>query len=451
VICVTSFSRAGHRPLGCGRTRLRCLLILIVALATLSLVEGARAAGGASGGAGVPPGRGTSAATPSLTRVSVSGHNPLSGRGMWMWYVSASDGGNLASIVATARSYGIGTLMIKSGDGTSAWSQFNSTLVSELHAAGLKACAWQYVYGAHPITEAYVGAAAVRAGADCLMIDAESEYQGRYVQAQEYMQRLRQLIGSRFPVALAGFPYIDYHPAFPYSVFLGPGGAQYNTPQMYWVDIGTSVDDVYAHTYDFNALYERPIEPLGEVAGDPGPGQVLRFRQLSRTYGATGVSWWDWQESSARDWWAINHPIGNLTGITTAVSPPVLTPQGQGGIWAGDLVVWAQEHLAAAGEALQIDGSFGTETQAAIQQFQTAHGLPVTGLVDAPTWQALLAYKPVNVTWVKQNGQTVAVTARATRLRSGVRLHLDVPWSARLPARGYEIPRDLGAGRRPPG
>ncbi len=363
---------------------------------------------------------------------------------MWLWYLSASDGGNLSSIIATARTYGIGTLMIKSGDGTSAWSQFNSTLVSELHAAGLKACAWQYVYGAHPITEAYVGAAAVRAGADCLMIDAESEYEGRYVQAQEYIQRLRQLIGSRFPVALAGFPYIDYHPAFPYSVLLGPAGAQYNTPQMYWVDIGTSVDGVYAHTYDFNALYERPIEPLGEVSGNPGPGQVFRFRQLSRTYGATGVSWWDWQASSTRDWWAINHPIGNLAGVTTAVTPPVLTPKGQGGIWAGDLVVWAQEHLAGAGDAVQIDGSFGTETQAAVQQFQTAHGLPVTGLVDSPTWQALLAYKPANVTWVKQHGQTVAVTARA-----GLRLR--VPWSARLPARGYEIPRDLGAGRQPAG
>lgn len=454
--CVMSSSRAGRRPLGCGPTRLRCPLILMLAVAALSLVGRASAAGAPSGGAGVPQGSGPRPATAAPTHVSPApahvppahvsppARNPLSGRGMWVWYISASDGGSLASIIATAQTYGIGTLMVKSGDGTSAWSQFNSTLVSELHAAGLRACAWQYVYGVHPITEAYVGAAAVRAGADCLMIDAESEYEGRYVQAQQYIQRLRQLIGPRFPVALAGFPYIDYHPAFPYSVFLGPGGAQYNTPQMYWVDIGTSVDGVYAHTYAFNALYERPIEPLGEVAGNPGPGQVFRFRQLSRTYGATGVSWWDWQESSTRDWWAINHPIGNLTGVSTDVTPPVLTPPGQGGISAGDLVVWAQEHLAAAGEVVQIDGSFGTESQAAVQQFQTAHGLPVTGLVDAPTWQALLAYKPVSVTWAKQQGQTVAVSSRA-----GVTLA--VPRSARLRARRYEIPRDLGAGRRPPG
>ncbi|HTX31257.1 MAG TPA: peptidoglycan-binding domain-containing protein [Solirubrobacteraceae bacterium] len=434
-----SFSRAGGRPSGCGRSRLRRLLILAVAAANLGLVGGAAGAGGSSGGAGVPP---KSSPKPA-TRASAPAHNPLSGRGMWIWELSASNGGNLSSIIATARTYGLSTLMIKSGDGTSAWSQFNSTLVAELHAAGLKVCAWQYVYGAHPISEAYVGAAAVHAGADCLMIDAESEYQGRYIQAQDYIKRLRQLIGSRFPVALAGFPYIDYHPSFPYSVFLGPGGAQYNTPQMYWVDIGTSVDNVFAHTYDFNSVYERPIEPLGEVSGNPPPGQVFRFRQLSRTYDATGVSWWDWQENSTRDWWAIEHPIGNLTGITTDVSPPVLSPKDEGGIWAGDLVVWAQEHLVAAGDAVEIDGDFGPATQSAVEQFQTAHGLPVTGLVDQPTWQALLARKPVAVTWVKQRGQTIAVAARGGTLRLGV------PWSARLPPRRYEIPRDLGAGRPP--
>jgi hypothetical protein len=419
----------------------------MVAAANFTLAGAATGAGGVSGGAGVPPRSSAKApphaSTKPVTGASVAARNPLGGRGMWIWEVPASSGGNLSSIIATAHTYGLNTLMIKAGDGTTPWSQFNSPLVAALHAAGLKVCAWQYVYGDHPITEAYVGAAAVHDGADCLMIDAETEYQGRYIQAEEYLKRLRQLIGARFLVTLAGFPYIDYHPGFPYSVFLGPGGAQYNTPQMYWVDIGTSVDDVYSHTYDFNSVYQRPIDPLGELAGNPGPGQVFRFRQLSRIYGATGVSWWDWQSTSARDWWAMSHPIGNLTSVTNDVSPPLLTPQGQGGIWAGDLVVWAQEHLVAAGDSAQIDGDFGPSTQAAVEQFQTAHGLAVTGIVDQPTWQALLARKAVSVTWVRQKGKTIATAARDD-------LRLTVPWSAHLPARRYEIPRDLGAGGRPP-
>ena len=193
---------------------------------------------------------------------------------------------------------GVGTLLIKSGDGANYWSQFSRSMVSTMHRNGLKVCAWQYVYGNNPATEAQIGADAVSNGADCLMIDAESEYEGKYVSAQTYIRTLRNLIGSRFPVALAGFPYIDYHPAFPYSVFLGPGGAQYNAPQMYWVDIGTSVDHVFSHTYVFNRLYRRAIYPLGQIYNSPSASDIRRFRQLSRSYGAPNVSWWDWQESS---------------------------------------------------------------------------------------------------------------------------------------------------------
>jgi hypothetical protein len=254
------------------------------------------------------------------------------------------------------------------------------------------------------------------------------------------VKKLRQLIGPGFPVGLAGFPYVDYHPGFPYSVFLGPGGAQYNVPQMYWSDIGTSVDAVYSHTYEFNTPYGRPIEPLGEVAGNPPPGQIVRFRQLSRSYGASGVSWWDWQESSARDWHAVGQSIGNLSGFSRGASTPTLSTRGGGGVWTGDLVVWAQEHLFKAGQRIKIDGSFGSQTQTAVASFQSAHGLSRTGVVDPTTWQALLRYQPATVTWSRRRGKTIATAARGS-------LTLPVPTSARLHAKRYEIPRDLGAGR----
>jgi len=83
---------------------------------------------------------------------------------MWIWVLSRSSGGNVGSLIARAHRYGISTLMIKSGDGASAWSQFSRQLVSSLHAGGLRVCAWQYVYGVHPVGEARVGAAAVAKG-----------------------------------------------------------------------------------------------------------------------------------------------------------------------------------------------------------------------------------------------------------------------------------------------
>jgi hypothetical protein len=392
---------------------------------------------------GVSPGSGAQPKGPTRSHARA---NPFSGRGMWIWELGSSNGGDLGQIVARARRNGISTLMVKSGDGTSFWSQFSPALVRTLHAAHLRVCAWQYVYGDHPVAEAQVGAEAVRVGANCLLIDAESEYQGRYVAAQTYLQRLRRLIGARFPVALAGFPWIDYHPSFPYSVFLGPGGAQYDVPQMYWRDIGVSPDQVYAHTYSWNELYQRPIFPLGQLYGSPAARQVLRFRQLSRVYGSGGVSWFDWQDAGPRQFYAMSRRATPLRDYLPYTTPPTLAEHA-----AGDVVVWAQEHLVAAGEQVRIDGRFGPQTLAAVQSFQGGHGLPVSGQLDPPTWAALLRYRPVAVRWQRRGHRQVAVAATARRGRGGTAGPLlePVPSSASLPARGYEIPRDLGAGRPP--
>jgi peptidoglycan hydrolase-like protein with peptidoglycan-binding domain len=364
--------------------------------------------------------------------------NPLTTRGMWIWVLASSNYGNPASIITQAKRYGVSTVFVKAGDGTTVWPQFSQTLVSTLNAAHLHVCAWQFVYGQHPVLEAEVGAQAVANGANCLVIDAESAYQGKYVQAQTYMQKLRQLVGANYPIALAGFPYVDYHPGFPYSVFLGPGGAQYNTPQMYWKDIGTTVDDVYAHTYAFNDIYQRPIEPLGQVFDSPSAEQIHRFRSMSRSYRSPGVSWWDWQSAATKQWRQISQPVAGLKGFTP---DSTLASLGKGAL--GDLVVWAQEHLVSAGESVAVDGDFGPLTKQAVETFQQAHALTITGVINSATWVALLHYPPVAVTWVIKKKQLVAETARASRGAAEV---LQVPKSATQPARRDEIAGAGGAG-----
>ncbi len=374
------------------------------------------------------------------------GGNPLSGRAMWIFELPSTDGGNVSAIIAGAHRYGIHTLVIKSGDGTGVWSQFNSGLVARLHAAGLRVCAWQYVYGNHPVTEAYVGAHAVRDGANCLVIDAEAEYQGKYVSAQTYVHRLRDLIGSRYPVALAGFPYVDFHPSFPYSVFLGPDGAQYNAPQMYWRDIGVTTDAVFAHTYSYNMIYRRRIFPLGQVYGDPPGHQIFRFRQLARAYGARGVSWWVWQEATRSAFTALSRPAGALHGYR----PYKVMPSIARGA-SGDMVVWAQEHLISAGHRVSVDGVFGHGTTVAVRRFQAAHRLGVDGVIGPMTWAALLRYRTARIRWVHVSRRIVAAsvraTARAAATGGAAPITAPVPVSASDPARRDEIPGSLGAGR----
>ena len=361
---------------------------------------------------------------------------PLDGDSMWIWVVGRSSGGDPDAIVRRAHRYGIESIVIKGADGRAPWTQFDPAFVARLKAGGLRVCAYQFVYGRYPRAEAAVGAALRDAGADCLMIDAEGAYEGRYFQAQTYLRSLRARVGPDYPVGLAGFPYVHYHPGYPYSVFLGPGGAQFNMPQMYWRAIGTSVDHVYDVTYRYNAVYGRPVLPLGQVYAHPPTRQIRRFRQLAMLHGAAGTSWWDWQVAGGREWRAVSAVLPPLLGVGAPVqAPPVqrypLLARGA----RGDLVVWAQLHLASAGETVPIDGIFGRRTKRAVLDFQLLHSLPQAGVVGPRTWQALRLLPPAPVTWRRRGGARVVTASRAPRGR----IALAAPHSARLPARLDEL------------
>jgi len=332
---------------------------------------------------------------PSSPATGAPSGTGFEGQGMWIWYLSQSNGGNIPSLVAQAHAAGVSTVFVKSSDGsTNYWSQFSSALVQQLHAQGLRVCAWQYVYGTNPAGEASLGARAVANGADCLVIDAEAEYEGRYGAAQTYIADLRAQIGPSYPLGLASFPYVYYHTSLPYSVFLGPNGAQFNAPQMYWRDIGNSIDTVYANTYISNRIYGRPIFPLGQTYNHPSSAELIRFREEAVDYGATGLSWWDWQETPASGWAALAAPLSPLTSVTPN---PGYSELAQGS--HGDPVLWMQEHLASAIPGQATTGVFDSATTANLAQFQAAHGIAPTGKTEATTWRALLALPPVAVDW----------------------------------------------------
>jgi Putative peptidoglycan binding domain len=355
---------------------------------------------------------------------------PFDRQGMWIWYVERTEGGDLARIAARAKRAGIGTLYIKSGDAGNYWSQFNSAMVERFHRAGLSVCAWQFVYGDSPVAEARVAAAAVKRGADCFVIDAEGDYEGKYAAADRYMRALRARIGPEYPVSLAAFPYVDYHPSFPYSVFFAPGNATYNQPQMYWKAIGTSVRGVYEHTYLFNRIWGHPLYPLGQTYMQPGRKEILRFRRFAESYGGQEVSWWAWHETNGRTWNALGADlVGPVFGYRPIATHPVLKRGSR-----GDVVVWAQMHLRGAGQSrLPITGVYGRLTAAAVRSFQRTRALRADGVIGQSTWRALLGFEPVRPLWAgrrAKRGRGAAVSRAMSPRR---------PLSASLPAKAYEI------------
>jgi hypothetical protein len=331
------------------------------------------------------------------------------GNGMWIWQLEKSDGGDVEAIAARAAAASVSTVFVKAGDGTTPWNQFSPLLIGALHQHGLKACAWQFVYGNSPASEASVAAAAIAAGADCFVIDAEGQYEGKYAAAQTYMSALRAAVGPSFPIGLTSFPYVDYHPGLPFSVFLGPGGAQVNLPQAYWKDIGGTVDAISAHTLAHNRIYQAPIAPLGQTYDNPSAGDLRRFRQLWAAYGTQGLSWWSWQATDTAHWNVLNEPAP-----PASVEPdPGWPALGKGA--KGDEVIWLQQHLTQSYPTVTVSGKFDTATGDAIKAIQTANGIAVTGTTDASTWAAALALPYTPVDWTATAAKATTRTARAAR------------------------------------
>ena len=122
--------------------------------------------------------------------------------------------------------------------------------------------------------------------------------------------------------------------------------------------------------------------------------EILRFREEAVDYGASGVSFWDWQETNEHGWSALAAPLAALTSVTPNTALPELK-QGM----RSDPVLWMQEHLASAVPAQQTTGIFDANTAANLRSFQSAHTIGPSGVTDAATWAALLALPPVAVSW----------------------------------------------------
>jgi hypothetical protein len=311
--------------------------------------------------------------------------NPFAGHAMWIWQLPKAAGGDPVAIAAQAQEAGVDTLIIKAAQGPERWTQFSPDLVSALQAEGFTVCAYQRVEGRRMVAQAKAAAAAVDAGADCFVIDAEAELEGRYPQARRYVAALRERVGDDFPVGFTSFPYADYHPLLPYSVFLGPGGATVNLPQIYWKDIGDSPSTAFAHTVAANRLYGAPLAPVGQLYSKPSSRDVLTFRRLALAYGVLGTSWWSWDSAVSSGWRAIGRSVSPPAVPASLPTYPTVRPGAR-----SDYVVWAKDHLRALDYSVSRDTRFDRRTTRAVQAFQADNGLDATGVLDDATWTALL-------------------------------------------------------------
>ena len=295
-------------------------------------------------------------------------------------------------------------MLIKSGDGTTYWSQFSPRVVSGLHARGLNVCAWQFIYGRKPGKEAGVGAAAVANGADCLVLDVEGQYEGKYPQASYYMSSLRSQIGPDYPLGSPASRTSTITRRCPIRSSSVPGAPSTTSRSSTGRTSGPPSITGYIHTWVWNRIYGRPIDAARSGLQQAEGGSDPRFRALAMSHGFDGVSWWSWQSAGKRQWKAVGSPVS-----PAAAGPYPSYPFLHLGS-KGDFVAWAQQLLAGGGYSVPINGYFQGPTQAAVYSFQANHGLPQTGNLDVPTWSLLVQNKPLAVTWT--SGGAVAAGSR---------------------------------------
>lgn len=266
-------------------------------------------------------------ATQSDAQILAHGVNPSNlGKGDWIHQMGATQMrlgvSTTQDVISYETNMGMQWIAVKCADAgdTNSWSQFNSTLIAQAHAAGLKIFGFGYVYGNPPTNvQAEINAAltCLDKGADGFIIDAELDYEissQPAAAAAQYCQGIR----ARYPnTFLAHTPFIKIsdHTNFPYAVFGYYCDAV--MPQSYWNTLGfTPAQMVLMLDSEWkgwqngltgtnrNAI--KPLIPVGQSYPSVTGAEIAAFANsiVSDTNGATsggyhGISFWDCQNRNA--------------------------------------------------------------------------------------------------------------------------------------------------------
>jgi len=241
----------------------------------------------------------------------------LTGKGFFIWKIKSCEHGNPSAIASTAQAAGLTHVLIKIADGPNPYNidSSNNTdllppVVEALHAIGIQAWGWHYVYGYNPAGEAQIAGQRVSAlGLDGYVIDAEKEYKlpGRAAVARTFMRELRRRLPDT-PVALSSFRFPTYHPQVPWSEFLEQ--CDFNMPQVYWEQAHNPAAQLRRCVDEFARISPfRPVIPTGCAYGvgswAPKPMEMTEFLHTARELElpAANLYSWDYARASLKSCW----------------------------------------------------------------------------------------------------------------------------------------------------
>jgi hypothetical protein len=266
----------------------------------------------------------------------------LAGKGFFIWKIRDCEGGSPGAIASAAKSAGLSHVLIKIADGMNQYNIDSSTgydyvpsVVEALHAAGIQAWGWHYVYGGDPDGEAWNGGRrACQLGLDGYVIDAEMEYKaaGMDTAARRYVSDLRGYLGS-IPIALCSFRFPSYHLEFPWSDFLNKSDV--NMPQVYWEQAHNAGAQLQRSYREFQSISPyRPYLATGATYSNNGwsssTSDIIDFLTTAVSLNIPAVNFfsWDYCRKYLPELWNViaafpyptNQPAGIVQKLINAVN-----------------------------------------------------------------------------------------------------------------------------------
>lgn len=209
---------------------------------------------------------------------------------LWVW--NEKDEQPPSPSLAAWRAAGIDTIYLKCGDGTYVWDQFARELPA-LHALGFKVWAWQYVYGAGNETGPAI--AAMDAGADGFIIDAEGEWErSASVSPSAYVAAIRAV--SNKPIYLSSFGQPHLHGGMRWSIWdtIIDGYIPQVFPDAWGLTIADAITRMYQSHSGLSLI--QPIYPAAYLYPQANPvvngADVAEFLGQAQAGGYERVSFW---------------------------------------------------------------------------------------------------------------------------------------------------------------
>lgn len=225
----------------------------------------------------------------------------MQGKGFWLEDISSCEGGDPHAILRAAQAADLRHVLVKIADGLQPVEVETglAALVSMLQREGVAVWGWHVLYGDDPDGEAQVAIRQCHAlGLDGYVIRAGAAYErlGKEKAAQRFLHDLR--LGLSIAVALSAYRFPNFHPRFPWAVFLKH--CDFHLPLVFWEAAHNAAWQLNESKRQCDALpWARPYLAVGAAyrarsGWAPREQDVQEFLDAACVLRLAAVSFFEW-------------------------------------------------------------------------------------------------------------------------------------------------------------